>query len=182
MDMQIALLRGINVGGKNKIAMAQLRELVESLGMSDVQSLLQSGNLVFRSERHRGAELEGLLERETQNSLGVAVDYVVRSADEWATIVARNPFPDEAVSDPSHLVVMCFKTAMIPEKVVELQAAIRGPEQVRGDDRQLYITYPAGIGDSKLTNAVIERIVGGRGTARNWNTALKLAARSLRSA
>src|SRR5262245_49131463 len=108
---QIALLRGINVGGHNKVAMADLRELCEGLGFSCVQSILQSGNLVFQSNRLTDAALEQLLESETTKRLGVTADYVVRSGDELARVVARNPFPKEAKDDSSHLLVVFFKAA-----------------------------------------------------------------------
>jgi len=176
MPLHVALLRGINVGGHNKIAMADLRKLADSLGLKSPQTLLQSGNLVFDGGRKSPSALEKLLEGETDKRLGVAVDYMVRSADEWRAIIAANPFPKEAKSDPAHLVVMCMKSAPKPADVKALQAAIKGPEVVKGIGRELYAWYPAGIGTSKLTNAIIEKNLGTRGTARNWNTVLKLAA------
>jgi uncharacterized protein (DUF1697 family) len=172
--IHIALLRGINVGGHNKVTMFDLRGLLETLEFVGVKSLLQSGNLIFESPRLSGAELERLLEKETQ-SLGVLVDYVVRSAKEWKKIVARNPFPDEAKTDPSHLVLMCLKSSASAAKLDALQHAIKGRETVRRNGKQLYIVYPDGIGASKFTAALIERTLGTRGTARNWNTVLKLA-------
>src|SRR5262245_8439527 len=107
----VALLRGINVGGHNKVAMSDLRDLLGQLGFAGAKTLLQSGNVVFESPRLTGVELEHLLEKETAARLGVSVDYVVRSAVEWARIVAGNPFPDAANDDPGHLVVMCLKSA-----------------------------------------------------------------------
>ncbi|HEV3204383.1 MAG TPA: DUF1697 domain-containing protein, partial [Gemmataceae bacterium] len=91
-------------------------------------------------------------------------------------IVARNPFPNEATSDPSHLVVTLLKTTPQTKDLKALQAAIRGPEVIRAKGKQLYAVYPAGIGRSKLTNTLIEQKLGSRGTGRNWNTVLKLAA------
>lgn len=176
MSVQIALLRGINVGGRNLIAMADLRNLLETLGFTDVQSLLQSGNLIFQSDNRTSAPIERLLEVETEKRFQLSVDYFVRTAAEWKPVVARNPFPDEAKRDPSHLVVVFLKEAAKEKNVEALDAAIVGPEIVRSDGRQLYIVYPAGIGRSKLTNVLIERKLGARGTARNWNTVLKLAA------
>ncbi len=176
MPICIALLRGINVGGHNKIAMADLRTLAESLGLANPRTLLQSGNLVFDAGRKAPSALEKLLETETDQQLGVKVDYVVRSAEEWRAIIASNPFPKEAKADPAHLVVMCMKDAPKPADVKALQAAIAGPEMAKAVGRELFASYPAGIGTSKLTNAVIERKLGTRGTARNWNTVLKLAA------
>jgi uncharacterized protein (DUF1697 family) len=176
MSAHIALLRGINVGGHNKVAMSDLRDLFGALGLVGATSLLQSGNIVFQSERLTGAALEKLLEVETARRLNLLADYLVRSSAEWKKIVARNPFPEEAKGDPGHLVVMCLKTAPPEKKVEALQEAIAGPEILRCDGKQLYIVYPEGMGRSKLTGTVIERKLGSRGTARNWNTVLKLLA------
>ncbi len=176
MSIHVALLRGINVGGRNLVAMSDLRDLLGDLGFTGVRTLLQSGNLVFQSDRLTGATLERLLEKETSKRLGVSADYVIRSAEEWETIVARNPCAKEAKSDPSHLVVMFLKSAPSATHVDALQASIKGPEIIRCDRKQLYVVYPAGIGRSKLTGTLIEQKLGSRGTARNWNTILKIAA------
>jgi uncharacterized protein (DUF1697 family) len=176
MTTYIALLRGINVGGNKKVAMADLRELLNALGFADPRSLLQSGNLVFRSDALEGSDLERLLDAETEKRLGLKTEFFVRTAKEWKGVVESNPFPEEAESDPGHLVVMFLKDAPNAESVEALQAAITGREIVRAVGRQAYITYPDGIGDSRLTNAVIEKKLGTRGTGRNWNTVMKLAA------
>jgi len=172
----VALLRGINVGGCNKVAMGDLRALFGKLGFADTVTLLQSGNLVFAGDRRSGAALERLFEAETAKQLGVAADYIVRSAAEWKKIVAGNPFIKEAESDPGHLVVMALKSVPAAGDVELLLGAIQGPESLRCDGQQLYIVYPDGIGRSKLTGTLIERKLKTRGTARNWNTVLKLAA------
>src|SRR5437764_9563424 len=103
MPTYIALLRAINVGGRKLVPMSDLRDLLGALGFAGAKSLLQSGNLVFETDRRPVAELERLLEVETAQRLDVTVDYLVRSADEWKTMVARNPFPEEAKRDPGHL-------------------------------------------------------------------------------
>jgi uncharacterized protein (DUF1697 family) len=174
MAKYIALLRGINVGGHKLIAMSDLSEMLESLKFTGVKTLLQSGNVVFQSGKQTGSALERLLEKETEKRLKASVRILVRDANEWKAIVARNPFAKEAKSDPSHLLVMCLKDAPDAKSVKALQATIKGPEVVRADGRQLYLVYPAGIGTSKLTNAVIEKKLGTQGTARNWNTVLKV--------
>src|SRR5207245_10932806 len=176
MSIHVALLRGINVGGRNMVAMSDLRGLFEALGFAGARTLLQSGNLVFESGPRTGPALERLLETETAKRCNVPIDYFVRSAEEWHTIIARNPFPKEAERDPGHLVAMLLKTAPQATDVRALQAAIKGPEILRADGAQLYIVYPEGIGRSTLTPALIERKLGTRGTGRNWNTVLKLAA------
>jgi uncharacterized protein (DUF1697 family) len=176
MTTCVALLRAVNLPGHNKVAMADLRAFLAALGFADPRTLLQSGNLVFGSTRRTAAELERLLEAEAAKRLGLRTDFVVRTAREWQEVVARNPFREAAERDPGHLVVMFLKAAPEPSAVKALQTAITGPEQVRAHGRQAYITYPDGIGRSRLTNAVIETKLGTRGTGRNWNTVLKLGA------
>jgi uncharacterized protein (DUF1697 family) len=174
--IHIALLRGINVGGHKQISMTDLRDLLTQLGFADVRSLLQSGNLVFGANGPTPAQLERLLEAEAAKRLGLKTDFFVRTAKEWKGVVAQNPFPKEAARDPGHLVVMFLKDAPSVTTVKALQAAITGREVVRAAGKQLYIVYPDGIGRSRLTNAVIDKQLGTRGTGRNWNTVLKLAA------
>jgi uncharacterized protein (DUF1697 family) len=90
-------------------------------------------------------------------------------------IVENNPFPDEAECDAAHLVVMFLKRAPSAEDIEALRETITGPENVSVEDKQAYIVYPRGIGRSRLTNTLLEKKLGTRGTARNWNTVLKLA-------
>jgi uncharacterized protein (DUF1697 family) len=172
----LALLRGINVGGHKQVAMADLRDLLTRLGFADAQSLLQSGNLIFRGGSRSGRELERLLESEARKQLSLETDFLVRTAQEWKAIVSRNPFRKEANRDPGHLLVLFFKDAPAAADVRALQAAITGPEIVRPDGAHAYIVYPDGVGRSRLTHALIERKLGTRGTGRNWNTVLKLEA------
>ena len=175
MTFQIALLRAVNVGGRNAVAMADLRDLVAGLGFSEVQSVLQSGNLVFKADGKGGAKIERLLEAEAKKRLALETDFFVRSAAEWEDAVAENPFRAEARSDPARLVAVFLKDAPGNGAVKALQAAIVGREVVRAAGKQAYIVYPDGQGRSKLTNALIEKHLGTRGTARNWNTVLRLA-------
>ena len=174
LTTHVALLRAVNVGGR-KAVMADLRTWLAELGFEDPRSLLQSGNLVFRS-RPTGAALEALLEKEAETRLDLATDFLVRTAAEWAGIVAANPYPAMERDDPSHLVVMPLKSSPDAAGLEALRAWIPGRETIEALGRELYIAYPDGIGTSKLTNAVIERRLKTRGTARNWNTAAKLAA------
>jgi uncharacterized protein (DUF1697 family) len=176
MTIQIALLRGVNVGGHKTVAMSELRDLLTQLGFESARSLLQSGNLVFRGDSRTDADLERLLEAEADKRLCLHADFLIRSAKEWREVVARNPFRKEAERDPSHLVVMFLKSATNAKDVKAVQAAIAGSEIIRADGKHLYIVYPDSIGRSRLTNALLEKKLGIRGTARNWNTILKLAA------
>jgi uncharacterized protein (DUF1697 family) len=172
----IALLRGINVGGHKSVSMSDLCDLVAKLGFTDAKSLLASGNLMFRDDSRTPADLERLLEAETAKRLDLRADVFVRTAREWKAVVSRNPFRKEAERDPAHLLVMFLRRAPNAKEVKTLQDAIKGPEIVRADGRHAYIVYPAGIGRSRLTSTLIEAKLGTRGTARNWNTVLKLAA------
>jgi uncharacterized protein (DUF1697 family) len=176
MTTYVGLLRAVNLGPTNKVAMADLRDLLGELGLNDVRSLLQSGNLVFRSATRSTSRLERLLEEETAWRLGLDTQYFVRTAREWREVVADNPFPAEAKRDPGHLLVVVLKDAPAREAVTALQKAIAGREVVRVKGRQAYVVYPDGIGRSRLTSALIERKLGTRGTGRNWNTTLKLEA------
>ena len=173
MSARIALLRGINVGGHAKIAMADLKALASDLGLGDPRTLLQSGNLVVRSAEAPEA-LEPRLAAATTERFGLVVTYFVRDPGQWTEVIAANPFPDEAKADPSHLLVYLLRAAPEATAVAALQAAIRGPEIVRAHGRHAYIIYPDGIGRSRLTNPMIEGKLG-PATGRNWNSILKLA-------
>jgi uncharacterized protein (DUF1697 family) len=176
MTGYVALLRGVNLAGHNKLAMADLKELAAGLGLTEPRTLLQSGNLVFGAEGRTPAELERALEAETKKRLGLATDYFVRSAAEWKAIVTANPFRKEAARDPGHLLVSFLKDAPKPASVRALQAAITGREVLHVRGREAYIVYPDGVGKSRLTSALADRKLETRGTGRNWNTVLRIAA------
>jgi len=172
----VGLLRAINLAGKNSVSMSALRDVAADLGLQDARTLLQSGNLVFRSQVSSADKLERLLEDAAARTLGVTTEFFVRTAAEWNAIVAANPFVKEARTDPARLVAVLFKAAPDRAAVSALHDAITGRETVVAKGREAFITYPDGQGRSKLTIALIEKKLGTRGTARNWNTVLKLAA------
>jgi len=174
MTTYVALLRGINVGGNKMIAMADLRVALAEMGFAEVRTLLQSGNAVFRAAAQPPGKLEVRLEKEAGKRFGFTPDFHVRTADEWRDVIARNPFPQEAKGDPSRLLVTFFRSPVDTAKVKAVQDAITGPEIVRCHGRHLYMTFPNGIGTSKAALAV-DKMLGARGTARNWNTVTKLS-------
>lgn len=176
MTTYIGLLRAVNLGGYNRIGMADLREFLTRLGLQDVKTLLQSGNFVGRSDVRSSSELERLVEGAAAKQLGLTTDVLVRSDTEWKTLIAKNPFPKEAKLDPSHLLAVVLKATPDRASVKTLEQAITGREIVHVQGRCAYIVYPDGIGRSRLTSAVIDNKLRTRGTARNWNTVLKLAA------
>jgi uncharacterized protein (DUF1697 family) len=177
MTTQIAFLRAVNVGGNAKLPMADLRAAAEKLKLKSVSTLLQSGNLVFKTEA-RPAASEKLLEAMCVKNFGLKTDIFVRTGAEIEDLIASNPFRAEAKNDPGHLLLLVMRDAPEAKSFKTLQAAIVGRELVRGAGRHAYITFPDGAGASKLTLAMVERHLGTTGTMRNWNTIRKLAARA----
>ena len=175
MATYVALLRGINVGGNKMVAMAELRAALTKAGFSNVQTLLQSGNVILDAAASSPGKLESQLEAELKKRFSLDVEVHVRSAAELAAVIDANPFAAEAKRDPSHLLVTFFKTPLDPAKVKAAQAAIDGPERLKADGRHLYMVFPEGIGRSKAT-VVVGKKLGPGGTARNWNTVQKRAA------
>jgi uncharacterized protein (DUF1697 family) len=164
MTVQIALLRAVNLGSSRRIAMADLRALATDLGFTDAKTVLQSGNLVYRTTM-TAARAEGAIEAELRARAKLDTSVMIRTAAEWEKVIQRNPFPKEARSDPAHLVVIACKKA--PGKNLKISGAKR--EIVRAIGKEVYVVYPDGIGVSRLKVDV-------NGTARNWNTVMKLSA------
>ena len=173
MPRYAALFRAVNLPSHGKLSMSSLRTLLEELGLRDAQTILQSGNAVFSSPRSASA-LERSIERELLARLLVETEVIVRAGPELAEVIAANPFRSEAVTDPSHLLVVFLKAVPAAGTVEALRKVVKGPELIQGEGRHLYASYPEGVGRSKLTAALIERKLGGRGTGRNWNTVRKL--------
>lgn len=164
----IAFLRGINVGGHKLVPMVELRSLFLELGFSDARTVLQSGNVVFMTpSADTKKSLETKLERAFTERFGFSSDFVVRSGSELSKAISANPFPAEAKKDPSHLLVMFLREPVSTSAFNGFQKTHTGPELVASSGRDFYIYYPAGIARSKLK-------IPFSGTARNWNTVLKL--------
>ena len=176
MTVHIALMRGIHAGGRDRISAFNLRAFLSAPDCGDTRALLQSGNLVFGSQGRTPGELEYLIEMQADRRIGMASGFMVRTADEWAAVVARNPF---AAQPPcaGRLVVMLLKDAPERAAVQALhEAAGAGPDTIQVDGRQVYLVYPRGIGQSRLTCSLIESTLATRGAARSWGTVLRLAA------
>ena len=176
MRIYAGLLRAVNVGGRNAVTMAALKDFLGRVGLEDARTVLQSGNFVAGAADRDAAALERRLEREAARRLELTTEIFVRTPSDWSELVARNPFPREARSDPARLAVVFMKIAPSPAAVKRLEAAISGREVVSAAGRHLYAYYPDGMGRSKLSMARIERHLGSSGTARNWNTVLRLDA------
>jgi uncharacterized protein (DUF1697 family) len=170
----LAVLRAVNVTA-TWVRMSDLRDLIAGLGFRNVRTILQSGNVVFESVQRRPAELESTLEGELLRQLRLPAPVIVRRAADVARIVSGNPFAPEAERDPAHLVAVFLKNAPSPEAIRALGDAIVGCERIAVRGNTMYAVYPDGIGRSKLTAALIDRKLQTKGTARNWNTIMKLA-------
>jgi len=183
MASHLALLRGINVGGRNKVPMAELRDVVASLGHTGVTTYIQSGNVLFTTPENDTDELASALEAAITGAFDVTSSVVVLSRDDLAQILDRNPYPEEP--NPK-LVHVMFLSAEPPAdlldriKVAEGAAAAKGSrDTVTAIGPALYLHTPDGFGTSELAQ-VLFRIIGTPGqkditaTARNWATATKL--------
>jgi uncharacterized protein (DUF1697 family) len=169
MPTHVALLRGINVGGRGRVAMADLRELVASLGYEDVATYVQSGNVVFTGESIDAAALEAAIEER----LGVSSAVVVLSREELERVVADNPWPDE--KDGKHLHAIFTAGEPDADVVSAAQEKASGGDEARIVNGTLYMHTPNGLGRSKLA-AGLSRKGPEDGTARNWTTVTKLLA------
>ena len=168
----VALLRGVNVAGRRRVAMDELRASFDGAGYEHVVTHLQSGNVVF--DAPRGRPDPASISTRLDADLGTPVAVLVRSADELARTVAANPFP-ENLGAPSTLLVTFVSEVPDPPAV----AALAVPDGEDGRfvvrDREIYLSCPNGYGRTKLTNVFFERRLGVVATTRNWNTVCKLA-------
>ena len=171
MQTYAALLRAVNLGSRNKVSMAALRELVEELGGVDVTTYVQSGNVVFRSPERSAAKVERGLEKRISADFGLDVKVLVRTGRELAKIVAGNPF-DEAPDDV-HVAFLGEKPSAA--RVRELDPEFGLPDEFHVAGREVYARYPKGYGRTKINNAWFEKQLGVAATTRNWRTVTKLA-------
>lgn len=169
----IALLRGINVGGHNRAPMAELRSLSTELGWGEVRSYIQSGNLVFEAGA-APARLEAELERAIERRFGLSIPVVVRAAADWPAYVAGNPYPEASEREPNLVMLALSKAPPEPGAVEGLLERARGGERLVRVGDALWIHYASGSARSKLSPALLDRLVGSPVTLRNWRTVLEL--------
>jgi uncharacterized protein (DUF1697 family) len=174
MPRYAALLRAVNVGGR-KVTMAELKKAAAKLGFGNPRTLIASGNLVFDTKKTTPAKLETALEAMIEKTFGLVSEVMVRDPAEWSAIIKANPLKKKAREDPAHLVCVICKgspdRAALNAYLTALREKYDKGEQVEVVGREIYIDYGDSIGQSKL---VLPKKVC-TGTARNWNTMLKLA-------
>jgi len=166
VSVQIALLRGINLGPARRVPMAELRKLLTDAGYGAVRTHLQSGNVLLQSEAS-GAALQVQLEEQLAVRFGFQIPVIVRSREELGKVIERDPF-GARVTDPRRYQVTFLARKGSAELEVRLRAVAKGGEEVAVIGREIYAWHPDGIARSDLAKLVADRRTGG--TARNWNT------------
>ncbi len=171
----IAILRGINVGTGRKVPMADLRKLCESLGLQQVQTYIQSGNLVFElSSPELIPELEARLQKAFSEAFGFVIPVLIRTSEEWTNLIAQNPFLKEENVDIERLHLTCLKELPSPELLEKIKTFQYLPDRYEIIGRDVFIFCAAGYGTSKLVNSFFESKLKTSATTRNWKTVMKL--------
>jgi len=170
----VALLRGVNLGGRSRVSMGALRQLVEDVGHDEVETYLQSGNVVFRAGGSTGAAaLARELEERIERDLGVATAVLLRSAGDIAGVVRANPFTGRQ-DDPRKLHVTFLSGEPAADRAGGLATPVGQPDELALAGREVYLHCPNGYGRTKLNNAYLERRLGVPATTRNWKTVTAL--------
>ena len=174
MDVIIALLRGVNVGGHNMIKMEDLRDICGALDLMDARTYVQSGNIVFKTGEKDLRKLAKRMEEAIEQGHGFRPSVICRTVAEMKAAVARSPFAKRADLEPSKLAVSFLASEpsnMARAKLLQIKTE---PEELRIGEHELFIYFPNGMGRPKLSMAAVERAIQTPMTTRNWNTVTKL--------
>ncbi|MDQ6660830.1 MAG: DUF1697 domain-containing protein [Chloroflexota bacterium] len=174
MTAFVSLFRGINVGGHHKVRMDELKEVHESLGLRDVVTYIQSGNVIFTSDEADVAQLQKDIEESFEKRCGFHVQVIVRTSAQLREIIENNPFQGQPGKESKWLVVLFLAACPATTAQEDLLKAYNGPEELFIVGKEVYIYYPDSIGRSKLSQSLLEKKLKTVGTARNWNTILHL--------
>ena len=168
---RVALLRGINVGRNKRIAMADLRAMLESLGYQDIRTHLQSGNAIFVAGKGKDAALEQEISAAIKTTFGMEVAVLVRTAAELASVVDSNPFITRG-ADTSELHATFVAAAPPVAKIAAVDRDACAPDEFAVGDRVIYLRLRNGVMGSRLPD--FDKVLGLRTTTRNWNTTTRL--------
>ncbi|WP_425991996.1 DUF1697 domain-containing protein [Brevundimonas sp. TWP2-3-2] len=171
MTHRIILFRGMNTGGV-RAPVGEQRAMAEAMGLKNPRTLLASGNLVVESGMAT-ATLEAAIEAEMARRFDVKIAAMARTPQQWADLIAANPFPNEAAEHPARIVAMVMKDGIKAGAIEACRALAEGGEAVEARDDVLYFWFPNGQGGSGIFRKATPRMLG-MGTGRNWNTILKL--------
>jgi len=170
----ISLLRGVNLGPHRRMKMDALRKVYESAGLRDVQTHLQSGNVVFRTDERDIARLAKRIEKEIEKNFGFFSAVIVRTSAELKDVIRRNPFAERKAIDPSKLLVWFLAVDPGEEARDKVRAIKAEPEELYASGRELYIYFTNGLARPKLSFPAIDKALNTSGTGRNWNSVTKL--------
>jgi len=174
MPVLISLLRGINVGGNKMVKMDALRAVYESLGLRDVQTWLNSGNVVFQAGAADLARLSKRIEAAIERTFDFHCDVILRTTSDLRDVIARNPFAARRDINPSRLLVTFLPSDPGEQARNQVRGMKTDPEELWIDGREFYIYFPDGMARPSLSIEVIEKALKISGTGRNWNTTRKL--------
>lgn len=174
MTIFVSLFRGINVGGNRLVKMTDLKVLHETLGLRNVITYIQSGNVVFTSDDTDALYLQRDIENLFEEKFGFHSHVMVRSSSELQEIITKNPFQGQDNRESKWIAVIFLATPPDNSAQGALLDSYNGPEEIFILGKEVYIYYPEGIGRSKLTQTLLDKKLKTNGTARNWNTILKL--------
>jgi uncharacterized protein (DUF1697 family) len=174
MTVMISMLRGVNVGGHNKIKMDALRALYEFLKLRDAQTYVQSGNVIFRTDERDISRLAKRIEDGIERKFGFRPDVILRTAAEMRDLIARNPFAKRRGIEPGKLLVSFLASDPGEEARKKLCQMKCDPEELRVEGREVYIYFPNGMGRSKLPWAGLNKMLKTPATGRNWNSVTKM--------
>ena len=172
-ERKIAVLRGINVGGRRKILMADLKQLFLKLGCRDVESYIQSGNVIFTSEKGN-AELEKELEAAILKQMKLDVPVILRSLEEWVQMIKANPFYSKD-SEINSLYVTLLKEEPEKKHAQQLQNVHDGPDRFEIEGKNIFLECAGKYYATKWSNHFFEKKLQVQASSRNWKTVLKLA-------
>jgi len=176
MAVVIAMLRGVNVGGHQKVSMETLRTLCAGLGLRGVQTYIQSGNVVFHEDSGDAVALARKLEDGIETKFGFRVGVVVRTVAEMRKAIANNPFAGRPEVEPNRLLVVFLASAPTRQIREQILGVACGPEELHVKGREMYVYYPNGMAGPTIPMVRIEKMLGCASTGRNWNTVNKLMA------
>ena len=178
MPIYIALLRGINVSGQKPVPMADLQKLFESLGFKGAKTLIQTGNVVFRSDKAKpdADALVGLIEKAIAKKFGFEVTVILRTLEEFRSVLEGNPWGKKKLADGERVYISFLDKAPAKEDIQALAAVPSGEDEHVVRKTEVYLLIRSGYGKSKLSNTVVEKKLKVRSTTRNLETSEKLIA------
>ena len=172
--LYISLLRAINIGGNNIVKMDILKEVYQSLGLKNIKSYLQTGNVAFETDEQNVFQLESMIEDGIGKRFGFRPKVIIRTLEELREVVAKTPFNDGKERLPNRLLVMFLAEQPTNEAKAQLAQINTSLEELHLIGKELYLYYPESVANSKLNTNAIEKKLKLCGTARNWNTVVKL--------